>query len=286
MECISVPAIHRLCLQKVRCSWFGFVCLFFLVLVFSVLVFQQRERQDLGFTLWWAKLCHHLKVSICLYKSLVLNPMSGCFVPNLCLKLLVLEGGFLLSCRLWRHMALFLPWWSLRLCRPWEVAFPHSSPSEHAQTGSSCPWQMRCQMFAAFSVSIWTWGWKDWALQKCHGLPAQGEKANIPIKACSWSWCLPVFFHCHFLSGIQSLSAQVLTVLQKNAWSWSFSDPTQLQLFGTRSLATVLDYSSSFGAFCFKNLNNMNIPGIRPKAIWWHCWISLPPLCFESIDTF
>lgn len=55
----------------------------------------------MGFPLWWAKLCHHLKLSNCLYKSLMFNSMSGSFIPNLCLKILVLEGEFLLSFGHW-----------------------------------------------------------------------------------------------------------------------------------------------------------------------------------------
>lgn len=41
MEFISVPAIHRPCLKKVRCSW---VVFFFLVLVAFILLLNMREK--------------------------------------------------------------------------------------------------------------------------------------------------------------------------------------------------------------------------------------------------
>lgn len=79
-----------------------------------------------------------------------------------------------------------------------------------------------------------------------------------------------------FIQELQCLLAQMLTVLQKDARSWSFSDLVKLLLSDTRLLSAVLDHSSSFGAFSFKNLSNMNIPVVQLKTILENCWEGLP----------
>lgn len=53
MEFISVPAIHRLCLQKVRCSWGGVFLVVFSCFGGFCFVFK-HEREVLGFPFWWA----------------------------------------------------------------------------------------------------------------------------------------------------------------------------------------------------------------------------------------
>lgn len=100
-----------------------------------------------------------------------------------------------------------------------------------------------------------------------------------PTEASSWSCMLFQFFSIViFTQELQCSLAQMLTVLQKDARSWSFLDSIKLLLSDARLLATVLDHSSSFGAFSFKNLNKLNIPIIWLKTIWQDCWEGFPSL--------
>lgn len=71
------------------------------------------------------------------------------------------------------------------------------------------------------------------------------------------------FFPLVFTQELQCFLAQILTMLPKAAPSGSFSDSIKFLLSASKISqipSKVLDHPSSFGAFSFKNLSNMNIP--------------------------
>lgn len=241
MEFISVPAIHRPCLKKVRCSWVVFFFSCFGGFYFA----SKHERSSCIHTL-----CHHLKLSVCLCKSLGWDS----FVPNLSLS--VLEGEFLLSFGPRGFADLGGGRWLFSVI-PIQNLHTLSLPVLNR-------WGARCFLPC---LSLLNMRLESLAIAAVLWAPSSGGKGKCSSQSLLLLLCfslLPLAF------SLRNSVCQHRCSLwyRKTAWFWSSSDPIQLQLFNTRPLAALLDYSSSFGAFSFRNFNNVNIPGIRLQTVW------------------